>query len=70
MDVNCLWLQDQCATDMAPLAKIRGEINTADLMTKHLVGSLLIKHVKNLNLDIREGRSEQVAKLQSVSTSS
>ena len=47
-----------------------GEINTADLMTKHLVGPILIKHVKNLSLDIRDGRSEQAAKLHSLSTSS
>ena len=37
-------------------------------MTKHLVGPILLKHVKNLNLDIREGRSEQAAKLHSLST--
>jgi hypothetical protein len=55
---------------MVPLVKIPGEDNTADLMTKHLVGPILMKHVKNLNLEIREGRSEQAAKLHSVSTSS
>ena len=44
--------------------------DTADLMTKQLVGPILLKHGENLNLDIREGRSEQAAKLQSVSTSS
>ena len=53
---------------MVPLVKIPGETNTADLMTKHLVGPILLKHVKNLNLDIREGRSEQAAKLHSIST--
>ena len=39
-------------------------------MTKHLVGPILLKHVKNLNSDIREGRSDKAAKLHSVSTSS
>ena len=38
IDVNCLWLQEQFAKKMVPLAKIPGEINTADFMTKHLVG--------------------------------
>ena len=37
---------------MVPLVKIPGEINTADLMTKRLVGPILLKHVKNLNFDI------------------
>ena len=55
---------------MVPLVKIPGEINTADLMTKHLVGPVLLKHVKNLNLDIGEGRSDQAAKLHSVLTTS
>ena len=70
MDVNCLWLQEQCAKKMVPLVKIPGEINTADLMTKHLVGPVILKHLNNLNLDIRAGRSDQAAKLHSVSTSS
>jgi hypothetical protein len=70
IDVNCLWLQEQCAKKMVPLVKIPGEINTADLMTKHLVGPVILKHLKNLNLDLRSGRSEQAAKLHSVSDSS
>ena len=70
IDVNCLWLQEQCANKMVPLVKILGEINTADLMTKHLVGPVLMKHVKNLNLEFRDGRSGQATKLHSVSTSS
>jgi hypothetical protein len=53
---------------MVPLVKILGEINTADLMTKHQVGPVMLKHINNFNLDIRVGRSEQAAKLHSVST--
>ena len=70
IDVNCLWLQEQCAKQMVPLVEIPGEINTADLMSKHLVGPVLLKHVKNLNLDIREGRSDTAGKLHSVSNNS
>ena len=36
IDVNCLWLQEQCAKKLVPLVKIPGEHNSADLMTKHL----------------------------------
>jgi hypothetical protein len=68
IDVNCLWLQEQCAKKMVPLVKILGDINTADLMTKHLVGPVMLKHVNNLNLELRAGRSEQAAKLHSMST--
>ena len=47
---------------MVPLVKIPGEIKTADLMTKHLLGPVILEHLNNLNLDIRAGRSEQAAK--------
>ena len=66
IDVNCLWLQEQCAKKIVPLVKILGDINTADLMTKHLVGPVMLKHVVNLNLELRTGRSDQAAKLHSV----
>ena len=69
LDVNCLWLQEQCSKKMVPLIKIPGEINTADLMTKHLVSPMIMRHVKNLNLDLREGRSEKAAKLHSITRS-
>ena len=68
IDVNCLWLQERCAKHTVPLVKIPGKINTDDVMDKHLVGPVLLKHVRNPNLDIREGRSEQAAGLHSVST--
>ena len=45
IDVKCLWLQEQCAKKMVPLVKILSEINTANLMTKHLVGPVVLKHL-------------------------
>ena len=42
IDVNCLWLQEQCAKKLVPLVKKPGEHNSADLMTKHLT-LLMIK---------------------------
>ena len=67
IDVNCLWLQEKCAKKMVRLVNFPVEVNTADLMTKHVVEPVLLKHVKNLNLGIREGRSEQAAKLHLIS---
>ncbi len=66
--MNYLWPQEQCAKQIVPLVKISEKIKTADLMIKHLVGPVLLKHVKNPNLEIREGRSGQAAKLHSVSS--
>ena len=51
---------------MVPLVKIPGEVNTTDLMTKHLVGHVLMKHVMNFNLDIQVGSSDRAANLHSV----
>ena len=55
IDVNCLWLQEQCAKRIVPLVKIPGEENTADLMTKHLAAPVIKRHVDKLNLEFREG---------------
>ena len=43
-----------------------GEINIADLMTKHLTALVIQKHVGNMNLEFRSGRSDKAAKLHSI----
>jgi hypothetical protein len=63
IDVNCLWLQEQCAKKMVPLTKIPGEGNSADLMTKHLSIHMILRHMMKLNLEHVGGRSEAAAKL-------
>ena len=68
IDVNCLWLQEQCAKKIVPLNKIPGEENGADLMTKHLAAAVIDKHIKQLNLEFREGRAAKAAKLHSLET--
>ena len=45
MDVNCLWLQEQCAKRLVPLIKIPGEHNPADLRTKHLTLLMIKRHI-------------------------
>ena len=69
IDVNCLWLQEQCAKKIVPLNKIPGETNTADLLTKHLAIHGIFRHMANLNLVHVGGRSEAAAKLHSVEES-
>ena len=63
IDVNCLWLQEQCAKKIVPLTKIPGEHNSADLMTKHLSIAMILRHMAMLNLAHVGGRSEAAAKL-------
>ena len=69
IDVNCLWLQEQCAKTLVPLIKIPGEHNSADLMTKHLTLLMIKRHLDSLFLEFKEGRSEKAAKLHSVTRS-
>ena len=63
IDVNCLWLQEQAAKRLVLLVKIPGEINTADLMTKHLSNAVILKHLQNLSLRHVSGRAEMAANL-------
>ena len=65
LDVNALWLQGQLARERAPLTKVLGTKNGADLMTKNVEGPLLIEHCKRLMLEARDGRATKAAELQS-----
>ena len=66
IDVNVLWLQQQAARKIVPLIKVPGEENCADLLTKHLATATQQKHVKDMNLEFREGRAKKAAQLHSM----
>ena len=63
--MNVLWLQEQLARERAPISKVLGTRNSADLMTKNVDGPLMLEHLKRLQLESREGRSAKAAGLQS-----
>ena len=67
LDVNVLWLQEQLAREYAPISKVLGTKNSADLMAKNVDGALRLDHCKRLMLESREGRSSKAAGLQSCS---
>ena len=67
IDVNQLWLQEQCARKIVPLTKVDGTRNPSDLLTKHLSVAVIDKHLECLNLEYREGRSDKAAKLHEIS---
>ena len=46
-----------------PIAKIQGNDNPADLMTKHMSASLALHHLHRLGLDFAQGRAKVAAKL-------
>ena len=50
MDVNHLWLQEQCARKLVPLMKVDGTKNPSDLLTKHLTVAVIKEHLEYQNL--------------------
>ena len=66
IDVNILWLQEQCARNVVPLENIKGTVNPADLMTKNLTTQVMFEHCESLNLKHVEGRAGIAAKLHSI----
>ena len=64
IDTQCLWIQQKVRRKDIELRKIRGEMNPADLFTKHLPGEDKIKSlVKLLSCEFREGRAATAPKL-------
>ena len=63
MDVDILWLQEQCARNILPVNKVPGEENPADLMSKHLVAPKVLKNVGALNMRHLDGRAGKAAQL-------
>ncbi len=50
LDVEDLWLQEAMKNKKVELSKIAGMYNMSDLLTKHLGGTTLDRHVTNLGL--------------------
>jgi hypothetical protein len=58
LDVADLWAQDKVRTGAVMLVKIAGAENPADIMTKHVDRTLLVKHLAKLNMVELSGRAE------------
>ena len=56
--VNQLWLQDRVAVGEIEIMKVKGEVNLADALTKHVEADKLGKHNQWVGLEIRGGRHE------------
>ena len=64
IDTQSLWIQQKVRNKAIELRKIRGEMNPADLFTKHLPGEEKIKSlVKLMECEFRGGRAESAPKL-------
>ena len=70
LDVNVLWLQEQCARKILPVTKVPGEDNMADLMTKHLGAAKIKKNVALMHMEFVDGRASKAAQLHTVNQKS
>ena len=66
IDVAVLWLQQQAAKQIMPLIKVDGSDNCADLLTKRLGVAVMQRHVDMMQLDFRDGRAKQAARLHAI----
>ena len=59
IDTSYLWIQERVASRNFYLAKVKGEENVADLMTKHLDARTVEKFLEMLGISSLAGRSSQ-----------
>jgi hypothetical protein len=64
IDTQCLWIQQKVRSKAIELRKVRGDLNPADLFTKHLLGEDKVRSlVTLLECEFRGGRAEAAPKL-------
>ena len=63
LDVSNVWLQAQQVREKATIIKMRGQLNCADLMTKHLAFEDIEINLEIVGLPYREGRAQAAAQL-------
>ena len=56
IEVNQLWLQDRVATGEIEIMKVKGEVNLADALTKHVEGDKLKQHTRWVGMEITADR--------------
>ncbi len=66
LNVQYLWLQERARERDLVIQKIAGEINPADLMTKHLDEGTLWRHLLRLDYFRLDGRATSAPNMQSV----
>ena len=64
-----LWVQETRISGRLAYHKVLGTKNPADVLTEHVLGELLERHLETLGAEMRGGRSELAPKLMSLATS-
>ena len=56
IEVNQLWIQDKVASGEIMLCKVKGTVNKADALTKHVMGEELSRHMNDTCIKAADGR--------------
>ena len=63
---QALWVQETRVTGRLSYKKVLGSKNPADILTKHVPGELLDRHLETLGAEVAEGRAEAAPELSSL----
>ena len=66
MDTHYLWLQERVRNKDLAIIKVKGDVNPADLNTKHLTSKVMSAMMGILNYRIVEGRASTCPQLNSI----
>ena len=70
IDTQCLWIQQKVRSKAIELRKVRGDLNPADLFTKHLLSEDKVRSlVSLLGCEFRGGRAATAPKLKDAEAS-
>ena len=58
LDTSLLWIQNKIKTQDLSVQENDGSMNAADIMTKHVDGNFLSKHIGTMSLIVESGRAE------------
>ncbi len=65
-----LWVQEARVTGRLSYKKVLGTKNPADMLTKHMPGDLMDKHLETLGAEVQAGRAQAAPELNSAEVES
>ena len=58
-----LWIQEKTRNEEFDVAKIPGEENPADVLTKNVPADILMRHLESMNIELKDDRAESAPNL-------
>ena len=61
-----LWIQEKTRNEAFDVAKIPGEENPADVLTKNVPADILMRHLESMNVELKDDRAETAPNLMAI----